>query len=42
MPIITTQSTTIKDPSTESGFADLSVKYIKNLKVLLSKKSSIN
>ncbi|WP_342276439.1 hypothetical protein [Spiroplasma endosymbiont of Nebria brevicollis] len=41
MAIITTQSTTIKDPSTESGYADLSVKYIKNLKVLLSKKVAL-
>ena len=31
MAIITTQSTTINDPSTPSGKADLSVKYIKNL-----------
>ncbi|WP_375318153.1 hypothetical protein [Spiroplasma endosymbiont of Virgichneumon dumeticola] len=41
MAIITTQSTTINDPSTVSGKADLSVKYIKNLKVLLSKRVSL-
>ncbi|WP_375316794.1 hypothetical protein [Spiroplasma endosymbiont of Virgichneumon dumeticola] len=41
MAIITTQSTTIKDASTVSGKADLSVKYIKNLKVLLSKRVSL-
>ncbi len=33
MAIIATQSTTINDPSTPSGTADLSVKYLKNLKV---------
>lgn len=41
MAIITTQSTTINDPSTPSGKADLSVKYIKNLKVLLSKRVAL-
>lgn len=41
MAIITTQSTTIKDASTVSGKADLSVKYLKNLKVLLSKRVSL-
>ena len=41
MAIITTQSTTINDPTTESGKADLSVKYIKALKVLLSKRVAL-
>lgn len=41
MAIITTQSTTINDPNTPSGKADLSVKYIKNLKVLLSKRVAL-
>lgn len=41
MAIITPQSTTINDPSTESGRADLSVKYEKNLVVLLSKKVAL-
>lgn len=41
MAIITTQSTTINDPSNPSGKADLSVKYIKNLKVLLSKRVAL-
>lgn len=41
MAIITTQSTTINDPSTPSGKADLSVKYLKNLKVLLSKRVAL-
>lgn len=41
MAIITTQSTTINDPSNPSDKADLSVKYIKNLKVLLSKRVAL-
>ncbi|WP_342266203.1 hypothetical protein [Spiroplasma endosymbiont of Villa modesta] len=41
MAIITTQSTTINDPSTPSGKADLSIKYLKNLKVLLSKRVAL-
>ena len=41
MAIITTQSTTIKDPSNASGFMDLSVKYIKLLQLLLSNKVAL-
>lgn len=41
MAIITTQSTTINDPSNPTGKLDLSVKYIKNLKVLLSKRVAL-
>lgn len=41
MAIITTQSTTINDPSNPTGKADLSVKYLKNLKVLLSKRVAL-
>ncbi|WP_425380894.1 hypothetical protein [Spiroplasma endosymbiont of Polydrusus pterygomalis] len=41
MAIITTQSTTINDPSNPMGKADLSVKYLKNLKVLLSKRVAL-
>lgn len=41
MAIITAQSTTINDPTTDSGKLDLSVKYIKNLKILLSKRVAL-
>lgn len=41
MAIVTVQSTTISDSTTTSGKADLSVKYMKALQVLLSKRVSL-